>query len=410
MRRSTCGIILLSLALSLMPALAQSPETVTYSYNGGPLEIYSNDANIVTLATIPVPRALKITNVTVRVQVQYSPVGDINLYVFSPAGTRTKLLERNCGSLVNIDTTFDDAATSKYADFCPAEAGRGPFRGNEPLSNFKDQVSLGNWILAVENNGTGKMGWLTQFVVTITGTLSASPIFVPQTVGNAASVTPGAIAPGELVGIFGAGPGPTTGVTAPAGNWPTILSGTTVLFDGVQVPIAFSSYYLTLVQAPFLLTPGVSTNVQVQYNGATSPTVPISVATTAPAIFTTSAAGNGSAKVINGDGTLNSKTNPAALGTYITFYASGLGAVNPTLTAGQVPQTGTLYTTVQDVAASVGGVPAKVSWAGLAPGIPGVYQVNILLDQKLPRGTQSLVISSGGNASQKDVTVEISLK
>jgi uncharacterized protein (TIGR03437 family) len=406
MRRLMSCVMFFALSLLLIPGAQAQTETVTYSYNGGPLQIYTNDANIASLATITVPRALKITNVTVRVQVQYSGVGDLNLYLFSPLTTRTKLLERNCGNLVNVDTTFDDAAQSKYADFCPAEAGRGPFRGNEPLSNFKDQVSLGNWTLAVENNGTSKTGWLTQFVVTITGTLTTTPTFVKQTVGNAASVTAGAIAPGEMVGIFGYGLGPSTPASAPAGNWPTTLSGTTVLFDGVQVPIAYASDYLVMVQAPYLLAPGAPTNVQIQRNGVIGSTVLIDVAVTAPGIFTATASGTGQAKVINSDGTLNSKANPAPVGSYIIVYASGLGAVDPPMTAGQMPPSGTLFTTVQAVAASVGGVPAKVSWAG-ASGYIGIYQVNVLLDQSLPKGTQSLVISAGGSASQQNVTVEI---
>ena len=42
-----------------------------------------------------------------------SGVGDLNVYLYSADGTRTKLLERNCGGLLNIDTTFDDSATTK---------------------------------------------------------------------------------------------------------------------------------------------------------------------------------------------------------------------------------------------------------------------------------------------------------
>jgi hypothetical protein len=103
------------------------------------LPIYPDDWNTVAVTSMFVGRSVQISKVTASVQVQFSGVGDLNVFMWSPEGTRTKLLERNCGSLVNIDTTFDDSASSKYADFCPVEAGRGPFRGNEPLANWNNQ-------------------------------------------------------------------------------------------------------------------------------------------------------------------------------------------------------------------------------------------------------------------------------
>lgn len=389
-------------------AAQQTPtETVTFSYSGVPLPIFTNDANVATLANILVPKALKITNVSVKAQVEFSGVGDLNLYVFSALATRVRLLERNCGSTVNVDTTFDDAAQSKYADFCPSEPGRGPFRGNEPLANYKDQNSFGIWTLAVENNASNKIGWLTQFSVTITGTRLTSPTFISKTVVNAASYAGNVIAPGELISIYGAALGPQTAVTAPSGNWPLTLGGTQVLFNGVQVPVAYASNYRVDVQAPFLMTPGTSVDIQVKYGELSSSTVPVGVASSAPGIFTAATGGTGQAKAINQDGKLNSKVSPAARGTYISVYTAGLGAVTPPLTSGQVPAAGTLYTTTQGVAALIGGVPCSVIWAGAAPGMVGVYQVNILVEGLVPRGTQDLVLSTGGNASQSGVTVEI---
>ena len=56
---------------------------------------------------------------------------------------------------------------SKYCDFCPAEPGNGPFRRNEPLSNFNNENSLGTWTLAVENNGSdSRSGSVVGFSIT----------------------------------------------------------------------------------------------------------------------------------------------------------------------------------------------------------------------------------------------------
>src|SRR5512137_2818358 len=119
------GAFALTTLYAQVPA---TPLTVTYTYSGLPLPLPVDSANVAALLQVVVPRSLTITKVTASVQVNYPAIGDLNVYMFSPKGTRAKLLERNCGSLLNIDSSFDDAATSKYADFCPPEPGRGPSR------------------------------------------------------------------------------------------------------------------------------------------------------------------------------------------------------------------------------------------------------------------------------------------
>src|SRR5512142_2339754 len=106
-------------------ALCQT-QTFTYTYSGLPLPIFPDDWNTSSIASILVPKSISVTKVTASVQVQYSGVGDLNLFLWSPSGTRTKLLERNCGGLQNIDTSFDDSASAMYHDVCPTEPGRGP--------------------------------------------------------------------------------------------------------------------------------------------------------------------------------------------------------------------------------------------------------------------------------------------
>ena len=83
----------LPLALGIMPAVFAQPITVTYSYNGLPLPIYTDAAETITVAGVFVPRSLKITKVTAQVQIQYPNSGDLKVYLFSPLGTRTILLE-----------------------------------------------------------------------------------------------------------------------------------------------------------------------------------------------------------------------------------------------------------------------------------------------------------------------------
>src|SRR4051794_18807390 len=101
---------LLMLAAIAPLAFAQT-QTFTYSYGGLSIPIYPDEWDTIGVASILVPRSISISKVTATLQVQYSGIGDLNVYLYSANGTRSKLLERNCGSLVNIDTTFDDSAS-----------------------------------------------------------------------------------------------------------------------------------------------------------------------------------------------------------------------------------------------------------------------------------------------------------
>jgi len=389
-------------------AFAQQ-STVTYAYNGLPLAILPDSADVITVATIVVPSALKMTKVTAQVQIQYPNTGDLNVYLFSPQGTRTKLLEHTC-SIANVDTTFDDAAPSAWADFCPTEAGRGPFKAIEPLANFNsNDSSFGLWTLAVENNSSdSRSGWITGVSLTITGTTQVTPVTSAQTIVNAASITGGGtVAPGELVSILGIGIGPNPSVTAPAGAVPTTLGGTTVSINGTPVPISYTSPYRVDAQVPFAVVPGTTVSVQVNFNNQASTAATLNVLAAVPGVYTASAGKPGAVKAVNQTGTQNAVANPAAKGSVITVYANGLGVVSPSVAAGAVPPNSPLSTVTGGVSATIGGVSATVPFAGLAPGLPAAYQVNIQVPALAPSGVQELLVYSNGVSTQQGATVVI---
>jgi uncharacterized protein (TIGR03437 family) len=394
-------------------ALAQ-PQSFTYTYTGLPLPVYPNDWNTVGVISMFVGRTIQISKVTAAVQVQFSGVGDLNVYMYSPGGTRTKLLERNCGNLVNIDTTFDDSAATRFADTCPTQAGAGPFRGNEPLANWNNQNSFGNWRLAVENNGSSKTGLVTGFSITITGTVNGPPVIGPSTIVSTSSFLPGLVAPGDQISIFGVNLGPTTGVRSdPTTTLPTTASGTTVTFDGVAAPLYFVSDRVVAVQAPTSLTTGGLTSVQVVSSAGTTSAVQLIASTANPGVFTYEAGGGGQAKAINQDGTPNGDGSifgtdkPAPAGSFISVYATGLGAVAPAVASGTPTPSSPLSTTVAPVTAYVGGRSANVTFAGLAPGLIGVYQVNLIVPLSAPSGTNRLVLYANGIGSQTGATIQV---
>jgi uncharacterized protein (TIGR03437 family) len=80
---------------------------------------------------------------------------------------------------------------------------------------------------------------------------------------------------------------------------------------------------------PYALDGKTFTQVQVQSAGILSNPIWFVVAPTSPGIYSVDGSGTGQALAFNQDGTPNSLRNPAAVGSTITFYATGVGQTIP---------------------------------------------------------------------------------
>ena len=146
---------------------------------------------------------------------------------------------------------------------------------------------------------------------------------------NGASFATGAIAPGEIVTLFGAGLGPQHGVQTQATTqspFPTRAAGVEVTFDGTPAPVLWVQDMQINVVAPWSLTPGKNTQVCASYNDVNTNCVTWTVVQSAPAVFTWDGT---NAVALNQDGSLNSASNPAAAGSIVTIWATGLGPITP---------------------------------------------------------------------------------
>jgi uncharacterized protein (TIGR03437 family) len=236
----------------------------------------------------------------------------------------------------------------------------------------------------------------------------APPTITPSGVLNAASLLSGAIAPGEMLTINGTGlaaPGPAT--AAPAGQpLPTELANTQVFFNNVPAPLSSVQADQVSVVVPYEVQ-GLSTVLmKVVYSGASSSSVNLMVAATAPGVFTSPSTGTGQITAENVDGTVNSSGNPAARGTVITFYATGGGQTTPAgidgALAGKTPPAPTA-----SVSLMIGGVAAEVTYAGGAPGYPaGLMQINAVIPSTIaPNVATPVVLTIGGVSSQAGTTI-----
>jgi uncharacterized protein (TIGR03437 family) len=191
---------------------------------------------------------------------------------------------------------------------------------------------------------------------------------------NAASLATGAIAPGEIISIFGAEFDKTK---------------TQLLFDGQAAKLFYTSATQINALAPAGLAVNSTTKMSIIVDGTaiTSSLVPVVAA--APGIFTI-AGGTDQAAATNQDGTLNSPANPAARGSVVSLYATGQGSSSNKLTL------------------TIAGYNAPLLYAGPAPGFPGLMQINVQIPSGfLPPGIQQVQLSVGGVASQAGVTLAI---
>ena len=147
--------------------------------------------------------------------------------------------------------------------------------------------------------------------------------------GNAATYQTGPIAPGGYVTLFGSGLGPRQGVQTQAtlqSPFPSQAANVEVTFDGTPAPLLWVQDAQINVIAPWSLTPGKATQVCVSYNSVPTNCLTWPVTQTAPAVFTVDGV---YAAALNQDGSVNSAHNPAAVGSIISVFATGLGPIAP---------------------------------------------------------------------------------
>jgi uncharacterized protein (TIGR03437 family) len=135
--------------------------------------------------------------------------------------------------------------------------------------------------------------------------------------------------------------------------------------------------------------------------------VSVPSAITAPAIFTQTATGTGPGAILNQDLTVNSFANPAPRNSIIMVYGTGFGALNPPAIDGQIATAAD--DTMLPVTATIGGIPADVTYAGAAPGlIAGAVQINVRIpDAATADLSASISLSVGSTTTPAGVTVSI---
>ena len=181
--------------------------------------------------------------------------------------------------------------------------------------------------------------------------------FVPRCVVNAASYemrrryggAPFSIAPGEIVSLFGLGIGPA----------PVVRIGER------QLPVIYSEADQANLSVPYDVPPGGS--IVTIERGPYRASYPVEVAGLFPGVFTLDGI---HAAAIDQDGTVNSADHPAARGSIVAIYATGLGPLDP------LQHTAIVFEVYIEAATPSNASGMEILYAGQAPMLPaGAYQV-----------------------------------
>jgi uncharacterized protein (TIGR03437 family) len=210
-------------------------------------------------------------------------------------------------------------------------------------------------------------------------------------VQNGASFT-SRITPGSFATIKGTNftAAPVSATILPV---PTNLGGVTVSIAGALCPI----YYVNPTQINFLVPWKTSLGpfpLIVTANGQTVGPMIVNIAGEAPGIFQYGA-NRAVAQNFNDNYSLNGPTAPAAVGSTLIVYVNGIGMVTNQPGDGALTPSSPISQALYINSATIGGVPAAVSFLGLTPGFVGLAQANITVPP-LPSGDYPLVLNISG--------------
>ena len=296
-------------------------------------------------ATAPIPRFVAVTP-----PADCTTVGDCNaayyphltvivnssggdLQLTPSVGVGYVVIQNSGGGVLS----WTASTTASFLRISPAQGtDNGGFRVDAVLTGLAPGTYHGTVVV-----DAGPIAGSKTINVTLTVPEASAVLPVIQSVGNAADPTITALVPGSLASIFG------TRLTNPA----------SVTFNDLPAKILYSGDTQLNVVVPAALT-GSSAVLRVSAAGATSTGYTVTVAASAPAIFVPG--------ILNQDWHVNAEATPAPAGSTIMIYATGL------------PATGAIKAKIHDRMIDL---PA---YAGPAPGIDGVQQVNATIPGDLP--------------------------
>ena len=305
---------------------------------------------LVATHTDPIPRYVSATlgsdcQITGDCNQVYFPVLSLDTTPVSLAGNAQGLTQRASVALLN-----NGGSLLTYSASINYQSGSGWLSATPSSADVKSSASL----VIVADPAALQPGTYSATVVVNAGEAGSGSIPVTFVVGqpgvtiraivNAASYQTG-IAPGSYVALFG-----------------SLLNGQNVgvVFNNQPAQIVYDSAGQVNLIIPSMLAPQSNVSVIATVDGKVSNTYQVTLTANAPGIFNPG--------ILNSDSSVNSSSNPAARGSFVQVYMTGL----------TVPLTGSLSVTMGNQT-GIAPLPGQT----YATVVPALNQVNVTIPSSL---------------------------
>lgn len=304
------------------------------------------------------------------------------------AAEQNPLLSANGGLYVTVRSA-DDASLSTDSINAASSSGKTKTL-NLPSHDvaYTDMFPAGSLMLtAVAGSVDLTQPWMLPAGTVAPIVIKTGPSIL-RAYSAASSVFPLIVAPGMIVAVYGTQLVAETGA-ATAIPLPLQLSDAQVLLGGTPLALYYASPSHINVVIPESASGLMQLGVQ---NMSGSRTVNVLVEPAAPSIFTLDSSGTGAAAALNAaTGALVSPQSPVLAGDYVELFLTGLG----TTTA----RNGLDFADQQPTV-TISGQDCPVTYAGRAPGWPGLDQINCVVPSGLASDDSApLSVTSGARTS-----------
>ncbi len=362
---------------------AQFPTFIGLPPTGGASAVASEQVSFAPLSTSfaataadPIPRfiytappsdctALANCNASMFPVLSVGASQPLTFTAFAGSAPQTKTVQVNNRGAGELSWTASFAYLSGNAGNWLTISPTSGLNGGTVLVNVIPQnVGPGVYNASLIISGGAQAGSQTlPITLTVTQFTPPPPTVSIQSLVNAGNPASTAVSPGSLAILNG-----------------TNLQGkvVAVTFDGNPATIISSATGSITIQVPSSLSPGIKSQLQVTVDGNQSAAVGIPIAALSPAIF--------SDGVLNQDFSLNSASNPDALGSTLRLFGTGMIAPVP----GPV--------TVQ-----LGGAQLTPISAGPLGGWPGVNEVDVAIPANLAAGPTTVTVCGTGPAASQPI-------
>jgi uncharacterized protein (TIGR03437 family) len=148
--------------------------------------------------------------------------------------------------------------------------------------------------------------------------------------------------------------------------------------------------------------------IRVQVDDAMSDPVVVPVKKTLFGLSALDASGKGQGAILNANGTVNSRANPAAKGSIVVLFGTGEGRLAPQAESGSINVTTPYPKARAPLAVRIGGQYADIVFQGGAPTLAqGVYQINARIPPSTPSGDIPVEVVADDESRSNQVTVAV---